>query len=96
MGHENGKICDDFDYICGDEHEMENYTYSLSDAIENNTRDKIYIYGSLNQPMAKNILWIVTTLFFYKRMGERGALFRTKWIWAQVKDIVQSDLGRLF
>ena len=39
----NGKICDDSGYIYGEDHEMDDKTYSLSDAFEENTRDKIYI-----------------------------------------------------
>ena len=37
-----------------------------------------YKYGSLKQPMAKNILWRVTIFFISQRMGERGGLFRAK------------------
>ena len=37
-----------------------------------------YIYGSLTQPMEKDILWRVTILFIYHRMDERGGLFREK------------------
>ena len=38
----------------------------------------IYIYGSLNQPMDKKILWSVTKLFIYQIMGYRGVLFIVK------------------
>ena len=35
---------------------MDGDTYSLYDALEQNTINNIYIYRSLNQPMAQNIL----------------------------------------
>ena len=31
--------------------------------------DMNYTYGSLKQPMTKNILWRVTIFFIYQRMG---------------------------
>ena len=37
-----------------------------------------HTYGSLRQPMLKNILWRVTILFIYHIMGERGRLFKAK------------------
>ena len=37
-----------------------------------------YIYGSLTQPMEKDILWRVTIIFIYQRIDERGGLFRGK------------------
>ena len=37
-----------------------------------------YTYGSLTQPMAKYILWRVTIFFIYRRMDEKGGLFRVK------------------
>ena len=39
MEHKNGTICDDFDYSFGEEHKMDDETYSLSDGLEQNTRD---------------------------------------------------------
>ena len=48
-------MCGEYDYSCGKEHEMDDYTYSLTDALEIKNIDK-YAYGSLNQPMDKNIL----------------------------------------
>ena len=48
----NGKICDDYYYSFGKEHEMDNDTYSLYDTLEQNTICK-NIYGYLNQPMYK-------------------------------------------
>ena len=39
----NGKICDDYYSSFGKEHETDNDTYSLYDALKNNTRDSIYI-----------------------------------------------------
>ena len=47
----NGKICDDSDSICVEEHEMDDDNYSLSDALEQNTIYNIYIYGHMNQPI---------------------------------------------
>ena len=38
-----------------------------------------YTYGSLTQPMTKEILWRVNIFFIYQRMDERGGLFREKW-----------------
>ena len=43
MECKNGKICDDLDSSCWEEHEMDYGNYSLYDALEKNTRDK-YIY----------------------------------------------------
>ena len=37
-----------------------------------------YIYVSMNQPMAQNILLRVTTMFIYHIMSDRGGLFRAK------------------
>ena len=34
MELKNDKICDDSDSICGEEHKMDNGTYSLSDTLE--------------------------------------------------------------
>ena len=39
-----------------------------------------YKYGSLNQPMAQNILWRLTILFISQIMGNIGGLFRAKGI----------------
>ena len=39
----NGKTCDDYYYSFGKEHEMDNETYSMYDALEQNTIDNIYI-----------------------------------------------------
>ena len=44
----------------------------------NNILEIIYIYGSLNQLIEKNILLRVTTFIIYKRMCERGGLFKSK------------------
>ena len=41
MEIKNGNIYDDYDYIFGEEHEMDDETYSLSDSLEQIT---IYIY----------------------------------------------------
>ena len=40
----NNKICDDSDSRCGEEHEMDDDTYSIPDAIRQKSRDNIYIY----------------------------------------------------
>ena len=37
-----------------------------------------YIFGFLEQPMAKNTLWRVTIFFVYHRMGDIGGLFIAK------------------
>ena len=37
-----------------------------------------YTYGSLEQPMEKNILWRVTILFIYQKMVEKGGLFSSR------------------
>ena len=37
-----------------------------------------YTYGSLKQPMEKNILWRVKIIYISRRMGERGGLFISK------------------
>ena len=37
-----------------------------------------YTYGSLTQPMAKDILCRVTIIFISQIMDERGGLFRAK------------------
>ena len=47
---ENGKICDEFDCSCGEEHEMYDDTYYMPDALYENHIDK-YAYGSMNQQM---------------------------------------------
>ena len=55
MELKNGKIYYEYDSRCGGGHEMDEDTYSLSNALEQNTRYK-YTYGYLNQRMAQNIL----------------------------------------
>ena len=47
MELKNGKIYDDSDFTCGGKHEIYDYTYSLSDDLEKNTRYNIYIYMDL-------------------------------------------------
>ena len=37
---------DDSNYSCGEEHEIDDGTYSMSDALELNTRYKLYIWLS--------------------------------------------------
>ena len=37
-----------------------------------------YTYGSLTQPMAKEILWRVSILFIYQRMDERRGVILIK------------------
>ena len=37
-----------------------------------------YTYGSMIQPMSKEILCRVTIIFIYHRMDDRGGLFRAK------------------
>ena len=39
-GTQNGKICDDSDYICGEENEINDETYSMYDTLEKNSRYK--------------------------------------------------------
>ena len=46
--------------------------------------------------MEKNIIWRVTTLFIYHRMGERGGLFRTKGRWPEGKNSLQMKVYCLF
>ena len=40
--------------------------------------------------MVQNILWKVTILFIYQRMGDRGGLFRAKRRQPEVKNIIPS------
>ena len=49
----------------------------MSDALEESTRDKLYICLS-ETTNEKNILWRVTIIFISQIMGERGGLFRAK------------------
>ena len=49
-----------------------------------------YTYGYLKQPVSKKILWKVTILFIYQRMGERGGLLRPKERLQEGKNILQS------
>ena len=42
----NGKIYDDSDSSCGKDHEMDGYNLSMSDRIEENPIDKLYIWLS--------------------------------------------------
>ena len=55
MEHKNGTICDDFDYSFGEEHKMDDETYSLYDTLKKILGIK-YTHESINQLMAKNIL----------------------------------------
>ena len=48
-----------------------------------------YTYGSLKQPMAKNILWRIIILFISRRMGDRAGLFRAKGRLSEGKNILQ-------
>ena len=42
----NGSMHDDYDLSCGEEHEMDDESLSMSDDLEENNRDK-YTYLSL-------------------------------------------------
>ena len=44
MALKNGKISDESDYSCGQEHEIYDESYSLSGSLEKITRYNIYIY----------------------------------------------------
>ena len=55
-----------------------------------------YTYGSLPQPMEKNILWKVTITPPPQRMDERGGLFRAKQRRSEGKSIFQRKWGRIF
>ena len=55
-----------------------------------------YTYVFLNQPMEQNILWRVTILFIFQRMGGRRGLLREKVRWPEGKNILQRKLGNLF
>ena len=69
--HKNGKICNDSDSRFGEEHKMDNDTYSLYDALKKIVVMK-YTHGSLNQLTENNILWRVTISYISKRMGQIG------------------------
>ena len=49
----------------------------MSDALEENTRDKLYIFLS-EKNNGKNILSRVTIFFISQRMGDRDGLFIEK------------------
>ena len=49
----------------------------MSDTLEENTRDKLYIWLS-ETTNGKNILWKVTIFFIYKIMGDIYGLFIAK------------------
>ena len=51
----------------------------MSDALEKNTRDKLYIWLS-ETTNGNNILWRVTILFISQIMGDRYGLFIAKGI----------------
>ena len=53
MELKNGKICDDSNYSCGGQHEMDDDTYSLSDALEKNVMTLIISVGG-------NMKWMMT------------------------------------
>ena len=53
MERKNGKIFDDSDSTCGEEHELYGETQSLSDSLEQNTRDNKYIWLSESTNSAK-------------------------------------------
>ena len=51
----------------------------MSDALEENTRDKLYIFLS-EKTNGKNILWRVTMFLISQIMGDRYGLFIEKLI----------------
>ena len=55
-----------------------------------------YKYGSLKQPMVKDILCRVTILFISHILSDRGGLFRAKGRLSEVKNTLQRKLGRIF
>ena len=55
-----------------------------------------YTYGSLTQPMAKEILWRVTIFFISHRKYESGGLFKSKLRLIEGKNILQRKLGHIF
>ena len=55
-----------------------------------------YTYGSLTQPMSKEILSRITIFFIYQRMEERGRLFRAKRRWLEGKKYCKGDEGVYF
>ena len=85
MVRKNGYICDDSESSCGESHEMYDETHSLSDYLEQNRRDKIYIWV-FEPTNGTKVLWRTAILFISQRQGGRGGLFREKGRWLEVKD----------
>ena len=72
MEHENGQIYDESDSGCGEEHEMDGYTYSLYGSLEKNSRDKIYIWISEPTNGAKDLVEGNNIFYFRDWVGEGG------------------------
>ena len=58
----------------------------MSDALEKNTKDKLYIWLS-DTTNGEKYLVEGSNFFIYKRMDERGGLFKAKKRWPEVKNI---------
>ena len=65
------------DSSCGKENEMDGGNYSMSDALEENTRDKLYKWIS-DKTNGKIDIVQGNNIFIYQRMDDRGGLFRAK------------------
>ena len=68
MEKKNGNICDDSNSICGEEYEIDDNTHSMSDELEQNTRDNIYICISEPTNVAKSL--VKGSIIFY--LSENG------------------------
>ena len=60
----------------------------MSDALEENTRDKIYICLS-DTINGKKILGRVAIFLIYQTMDEKGELFRAKWRWPEGNNLAK-------
>ena len=60
----------------------------MSDTLEENNRDKLYIWISETTNDKKDIVE-GNNIFISQRMGERGRLFRAKVRWSEGKKILQ-------
>ena len=60
---ENGNICDDSNYSCGQEHKIYNDTYSMPGDLKQNNIDKIYIW--ISEPTnGEKYLMVVNNVFY--------------------------------
>ena len=66
----------------------------MSDALEENTRDKLYIW--ISETTNRKILWGVNIFFISQRTGDKDGLFIAKVRWPEGKKPCKGNEGVYF